>query len=135
MTDIELAKEIAHRAHAGQTRRNGEPYINHVARVVLQLETNGADDETVAAGWLHDVVEDCGEDYGILLELFPKETAIAVFRLTRYTGFPYNLYIEEIKKNPISTQVKLADLTDNLRDNDNPSQIERYTKAILTLTT
>lgn len=135
MTDIELAKEIAHRAHAGQTRRNGEPYINHVTRVVLQLEMNGADDEVIAAAWMHDVIEDCGEDYGIFLELFPKEVAVAIFRLTRYTGFPYDLYIEDVKKNPISTQVKLADLTDNLRDNDNPSQIERYTKAILTLTT
>lgn len=134
MTDIELAKEIAHRAHDGQTRRNGEPYINHVARVVLQLEMKEAGDDTVAAAWLHDVVEDCGEDYGILLELFPKEIGIAVFRLTRYKGFPYDLYIEDVKKNPISTEIKLADLADNLRDNDNPSQIERYTKAILTLT-
>lgn len=134
MTDIELAKEIAHRAHAGKQRRNGEPYINHVRRVVGTLLSQGADAEVIAAAWLHDVIEDSGEDYGIMLELFPKEIAIAVFRLTRYKGFPYDLYIEEVKKNPIATQVKLADLLDNLQDNDNPSQVDRYTKALLTLT-
>ena len=134
MTDLEFAKEIAHRAHDGQARRNGEPYINHVRRVVGTLMSKGASEEVISAAWMHDVIEDRGEDYGIMLELFPKEIAIAVFRLTRYKGFPYDLYIEEVKKNPIATQVKLADLLDNLQDNDNPSQIERYTKALLTLT-
>lgn len=34
----DAAKDLAHRAHAGQTHKNGEPYFNHVERVMRQLD-------------------------------------------------------------------------------------------------
>jgi len=60
---IMRAFELASRWHLGQTRKHPSeqiPYIAHPAGVGLLLSRAGADDETVAAGILHDVIEDCG---------------------------------------------------------------------------
>jgi len=57
---IRRAYRYAYEKHDGQFRRSGEPYITHplaVAGILTELEM---DDDTVAAGLLHDVVEDCG---------------------------------------------------------------------------
>ncbi|MCP3919811.1 MAG: bifunctional (p)ppGpp synthetase/guanosine-3',5'-bis(diphosphate) 3'-pyrophosphohydrolase [bacterium] len=61
---IERALRIAHEAHSGQTRKGngGVPYILHPIHVAIVLARVGADDETIQAGILHDVVEDC-EDW------------------------------------------------------------------------
>jgi guanosine-3',5'-bis(diphosphate) 3'-pyrophosphohydrolase len=59
---ISEAAEFAARRHTGQKRkgRGEEPYINHLAEVanLLSAATNGEDPELVAAGWLHDTLED-----------------------------------------------------------------------------
>lgn len=53
------AKRFAEKAHAGQYRKTGNiPYITHPIRVAALLESSGASDELVCAGYLHDVVED-----------------------------------------------------------------------------
>ncbi len=56
------AAELAARLHAGQQRkgRGDEPYVNHLAEVasLLAAATDGEDAELVAAGWLHDAIED-----------------------------------------------------------------------------
>ena len=58
---IRYAYYLAEHAHAGQTRKSGEPYILHplaVARIVVELRM---DDDTIVAALLHDVLEDCPE--------------------------------------------------------------------------
>jgi (p)ppGpp synthase/HD superfamily hydrolase len=56
---LHRAFETAARAHRHQTRKGGDtPYISHPAMVALILQRAGFDDETVAAGVLHDVLED-----------------------------------------------------------------------------
>lgn len=56
------AADYAARCHAGDRRRGGvdEPYLNHLAEVARLLAdaTDGQDPALVAAGWLHDAVED-----------------------------------------------------------------------------
>ncbi|PIE90083.1 MAG: hypothetical protein CR997_08135 [Acidobacteria bacterium] len=47
--------------HHGQLRKSGEPYYSHPVAVAYILAKNGLDLETVASGFLHDVVEDCEE--------------------------------------------------------------------------
>ena len=60
--DIERALRVAQAAHEGQTRKgNGTPYVVHPVHVALMLARAGADEETIQAGLLHDVVEDCDE--------------------------------------------------------------------------
>ncbi len=59
--DVDLigrAFRFAHRLHQGQTRKSGEPYIAHPVAVAGLLRELGGDAVTVAAGFLHDVVED-----------------------------------------------------------------------------
>jgi (p)ppGpp synthase/HD superfamily hydrolase len=56
---IERAMRLAVRAHQGQTRKEGDlPYISHPAMVALILARHGFGDEVIAAGLLHDTVED-----------------------------------------------------------------------------
>ncbi|KPL27128.1 MAG: hypothetical protein AMJ72_10540, partial [Acidithiobacillales bacterium SM1_46] len=55
---------LAERAHHGQTRASGEPYLSHSLAVAHILVDLNLDHETVAAAILHDVVEDCGIELG-----------------------------------------------------------------------
>lgn len=62
---------FAHQAHAEQKQKGKDvPYIVHVEKVVALLMDVGADEETIAAAWLHDVAEDQGVQIGTIRELF-----------------------------------------------------------------
>jgi (p)ppGpp synthase/HD superfamily hydrolase len=79
---IVRALELAAIWHVGQVRKNPMkqiPYIAHPAAVGFLLQKAGCDDETIAAGILHDVVEDCG----IPLEQVATETTPRVADLVR----------------------------------------------------
>ncbi|HTF89302.1 MAG TPA: HD domain-containing protein [Planctomycetota bacterium] len=60
---IERALHAAIAAHEGQSRKGDDasPYVTHPMHVALMLARFGLDDDVVAAGLLHDVVEDCPE--------------------------------------------------------------------------
>lgn len=60
MVEYELkAKEIAYKAHKNQLRKtSGEPYIVHLINVNRILKVLTSDDEILAIGWLHDILED-----------------------------------------------------------------------------
>lgn len=67
--------------HDGQIRKHPElkiPYIAHPAGVGLMLERAGCDEETVAAGILHDVIEDCGVTAEEITALFGSRVALLV---------------------------------------------------------
>ncbi len=57
---VTKAYECAQRAHEGQKRFSGEPYFTHVAEVGYLLADAGMDSRSVAAGLLHDTIEDTG---------------------------------------------------------------------------
>ncbi|MFO7773857.1 MAG: bifunctional (p)ppGpp synthetase/guanosine-3',5'-bis(diphosphate) 3'-pyrophosphohydrolase [Dehalococcoidia bacterium] len=57
---IKAAYEFASRAHEGQMRKTGEPYLEHPANTAMFLAEFHLDAETIAAALLHDVPEDCG---------------------------------------------------------------------------
>ncbi len=56
---VRQAYDLAEKLHRGQTRSSGDPYITHPLAVADILADMRADAETIAAGLLHDVVEDC----------------------------------------------------------------------------
>jgi len=89
LTGIRLVSEaadLAARRHNGMARkgRGNEPYINHLAEVasILAAVTDGADAELVAAGWLHDTIEDTDTTRTELAQKFGERVATLVVEVT-----------------------------------------------------
>lgn len=111
MPTLERALQIAVQSHAGQKDKNGEAYIFHPIRVMMRCRTP----EAKIAGLLHDVVEDTPVTFAELeAEGFSSTVLDALRLLTHDKAVPYESYIEQVKANPIATEVKLADLEDNM---------------------
>jgi guanosine-3',5'-bis(diphosphate) 3'-pyrophosphohydrolase len=55
---IQRAYRVAEKAHAGQKRASGEPYVNHLLAVAAILSEFSMPSEVVTAGLLHDTIED-----------------------------------------------------------------------------
>jgi (p)ppGpp synthase/HD superfamily hydrolase len=133
---LELAIELACRAHRGQRypAPEPEPYIQHALRVMLAVCGFRAQ----AAAVLHDVLEDTAVTVEELREAgLPSDVVDAVLALTHRPAQSYEQYIEQVARNRIARQVKLADLADNLANNnrlpkspDVVARIERYESAI-----
>ncbi len=95
MTGIILrAFLFAARIHDGQTRKDGKPYIGHPFSVAMELARNGADENLIAAGLLHDVIEDGGVTREETRENFGEE----VLRLVLFDTENKELSWEERKK-------------------------------------
>jgi guanosine-3',5'-bis(diphosphate) 3'-pyrophosphohydrolase len=85
---IERAYRLALRAHEGQTRASGEPYIQHclaVAKILADLNLPGP---AIAAGLLHDIVEDTPVTLSYLRKEFGEEVAALVDGVTKLTQLP-----------------------------------------------
>ena len=81
---IEKAYAFAHEAHKDQKRKSGEPYEIHVIQVADILASLHCSPKTIAAGLLHDTVEDCdGITYETLQEEFSTEIADLVEAVTK----------------------------------------------------
>jgi GTP pyrophosphokinase len=80
---IERAYEVAERAHDGQTRASGEPYIVHSLAVGVMLADLQLDPRTIAAGLLHDVPEDTPFTLAQVRDLFGDEVANLVDGVTK----------------------------------------------------
>lgn len=129
---VERAKDLAHRAHAGQVDKAGRPYIEHVARVAAAVDD---DPEAEAVAWLHDVYEDAKHLWPEVAQL-PSHIRAAVLRMSRNWD-DANYYYERIKDSPLALRVKLADIADNadesrlaLLDDKTAARLRRkYSKA------
>lgn len=77
------AYRYADQAHAGQTRKTGEPYITHPISVACILARLHLDLPTLLAALLHDVVEDTEVDSAAITERFGKQVADLVDGLTK----------------------------------------------------
>ena len=80
---IEKAYEIARTAHEGQLRKSGEPYIIHPLYVAIILAGLELDKETIAAGILHDVVEDTVLTREQIAQEFGNDVALLVDGVTK----------------------------------------------------
>ena len=80
---IERAYTTAQAAHADKERKSGEPYIQHPLSVALLLSEIGMDTDTIAAGLLHDVVEDTDTDLTSLEQTFGPQIANLVDGVTK----------------------------------------------------
>ena len=80
---VRRAYEVAERQHQGQFRSSGEPYITHPLAVADILADLNADAETLAAGLLHDVVEDTGFTPSEIEALFGRKVRDLVMGVTK----------------------------------------------------
>ena len=123
---VRRAYDFAAKAHAGQTRKSGEPYVTHplaVAHVITELKLDTA---SICAGLLHDAVEDTSATVEQLTELFGKEIAFLVDGVTKLGKLPYSTreeqQAENFRKMLLAMArdirvilVKLCDRLDNMR--------------------
>ena len=77
------AWEVGAAAHAGQTRKSGEPYITHPVAVAQVLAELGLDVETLVAAILHDTIEDTPLTHAEIVEAFGESVAELVEGVTK----------------------------------------------------
>ena len=80
---LERAFEVAARAHSGQKRKSGDPYITHPVAVAAILAELGMTPPTLAAALLHDTVEDTSYTLEQLRTEFGDEIAMLVDGVTK----------------------------------------------------
>jgi (p)ppGpp synthase/HD superfamily hydrolase len=141
---IAESADFAARRHNGMARkgRGNEPYINHLAEVanLLALVTDGEDAELVAAGWLHDTVEDTETTREELTQKFGERVAALVVEVTDDMSLSkqqrQQKQIEGApRKSPGAKLIKIADKISNIRARivPDPSQDERNDLAAYTI--
>ena len=123
---IEQAYLFAKEKHAGQFRKSGEDYIVHPLNVAMILTTIYADYQTIAAGFLHDVLEDCDCTREEMEEKFGSEVTKLVQGVTKLSKIHFsteNEYLIDYYKKIIVGMsedvrviiIKLADRLHNMR--------------------
>ena len=128
--DVELVKKAYHfaeKAHAGQMRKSGEPYFVHPLTVAGILAKLMLDAPTIAAGLLHDTVEDCDDvTIEVIEKEFGQEVALLVDGVTKLKRLDFTSRAEQqaesIRKMILAMSkdirvvlIKLADRTHNMR--------------------
>ncbi len=120
MTLEEKALQLAARAHEGQLRKDGPPYIIHPAAVADMLRKHGFSETVVAAAYVHDVLEDTKiTEEELLAELGPE-----VLALVKAVSYDKTLsweearlaYIESVRQAPEGAKaISVADKIHNAR--------------------
>lgn len=122
---IKKAYEFAERAHGGEKRKSGEPYFNHLFETAKKLTELGVDATAVAAGFLHDVIENTSTPADVIEKEFGKEVRAIVEGVTKLGGLRYHgadRHNESLRKLFLATSkdfrvllVKLCDRLHNMR--------------------
>ena len=121
---IERAYTVAERAHEGQKRKSGEPYITHPIAVAQILADLGIGPKTVAAALLHDTVEDTAYTLDQVRADFGDEIAMLVDGVTKLDKVKYgdSTQAETVRKMIVAMSkdirvliIKLADRLHNAR--------------------
>lgn len=123
---LKKAYVFAARAHQGQVRRSGEPYLSHPLEVTSMLADMNMDITTLTAGLLHDILEDTEVGSGEIREAFGRDVADLVDGVTKISRMeessPETRKAESIRKIILAMTddlrvifIKLADRVHNLK--------------------
>ncbi|MBA7479271.1 GTP pyrophosphokinase [subsurface metagenome] len=149
MAIIEDAYNFALKAHQGQVRKSGEPYLEHPLQVALTLAELQLDATSLAAALLHDVPENCGIPVSEIEARFGSEVAKLVDGTTKLGRLPRQAskevatsqsQMENLRKMLVAMAedlrvvfIKLADRLHNMRTLDALSPEKRHSIAQETL--
>src|SRR6185295_4756043 len=145
--DLDLIKKayvFAAKAHDGQTRRSGDPYVVHPLSVASIISELRLDVPSVCAGLLHDAVEDTSATVEELQALFGQEVAFLVDGVTKLGKISWTTreerQAENFRKMLLAMArdirvilVKLCDRLDNMRTLDHmpPEKQERIARETM----
>ena len=87
---IDRAYHLADDSHSGQKRLSGDSYISHPVAVACILVELGMDSESIAAGLLHDVVEDTPITLEQISKGFGEDIAKLINGVTKLGRIPYS---------------------------------------------
>ncbi|MBQ6639260.1 MAG: bifunctional (p)ppGpp synthetase/guanosine-3',5'-bis(diphosphate) 3'-pyrophosphohydrolase [Lachnospiraceae bacterium] len=143
---IKKAYEMADNAHKDQLRKSGEPYIIHPLYVAIILADLQMDENTIAAGILHDIIEDTSITYEDLKNEFNQDIADIVEGVTKLNRMQIGnqdkleVQAENLRKMFLATAkdlrvivVKLADRLHNMRTLKHMAPEKQIEKARETL--
>jgi len=121
---IKKAYDFAEKVHDGQLRASGDPYFTHVFETAKNLARFGMTGETIAAGLLHDTIEDTGVSEATIEKEFGKEILFLVNGVTKLGKLKYRgreRHVESLRKFFIAVaqdfrvlMIKLSDRLHNL---------------------
>ncbi len=140
---VQKAYAFAKKAHEGQMRRSGKPYFYHVAHTGYNLASIKMDSETVAAGLLHDTIEDAGVTPETLEKEFGKTVRFLVEGVTKLGTLKYRgveRHVESLRKFFVAMAddirvliIKLADRIYNIQTLEHLPEEKQKRVAIETL--
>ncbi|NBR77402.1 MAG: HD domain-containing protein, partial [Microbacteriaceae bacterium] len=115
---VERAYQVAERAHQGQTRKSGDPYITHPVAVAQLLADLGIGPAGLAAALLHDTVEDTDYSLDQLKVDFGDEIAMLVDGVTKLdkVKFGENAQAETVRKMVVAMSKDIRVLVIKLAD-------------------
>src|SRR5690348_1295350 len=141
---IQRSYEYAAKAHDGQLRRSGDPYVVHPLGVAATIADLKLDVPSVCAGLLHDCVEDTSATTEEITKLFGPEISFLVEGVTKLGKIPWNnkeeRQAENFRKMLLAMArdirvilIKLADRVDNMRTLDAmpPEKQERIARETM----
>jgi (p)ppGpp synthase/HD superfamily hydrolase len=130
MSNYEKALEIATRAHNGQKRWGGQPYITHPEYIADKFKY----EHQKIVAILHDVVEDSDIQLEDLVQAgFSNDVITSIAKITKIGGQNYLDYILDLKKDNTARLVKIEDLKHNMSDLKKGSMLDKYQLALYIL--
>ncbi|MBE6103446.1 MAG: bifunctional (p)ppGpp synthetase/guanosine-3',5'-bis(diphosphate) 3'-pyrophosphohydrolase [Erysipelotrichaceae bacterium] len=141
---IDRAYEFAKECHKDQKRKSGEPYFVHLQNVGYILATLHAGPQTIAAGLLHDTMEDCGVSKKEIIDKFDEDVANLVESVTKigqlefkdreeYEAANHRKIFIAMAKDVRVIIIKLVDRLHNMRTLEYTSKEKQIQKATETL--
>lgn len=143
---IEKAADFARKQHEGQMRKSGDPYFSHLENVAYILAELHVGPSTIAAGFLHDVIEDTDITKEQLAQMFSEEIAELVESVTKigalklqskddpeYQAVNHRKIFIAMAKDVRVILIKLADRLHNMRTLQYQSEASQMRIAAETL--
>ena len=141
---VRAAFECADRAHSGQKRRDGSPYVSHCIAAAIITAEMGLDEDSIISALLHDTIEDTSLTHDDIARSFGTSVADIVEGVTKLTRVQYTSVeeqqMENMRKMLLAMAkdirvilIKMADRLHNMRTMAYQSEEKQRIKSLETM--